>query len=79
MGKPIIGVDYYGFAIIAHRFAIRTLMRWYREGGDVALCLPRLATWLGHVNISSTYWYLSAIPELMELAAVHLDRVQQGA
>ena len=54
-------------------------MRWYREGGDVALCLPRLATWLGHVNISSTYWYLSAIPELMELAAVHLDRVQQGA
>ena len=64
---------------LRHRFAIRTLMRWYREGGDVALCLPRLATWLGHVNISSTYWYLSAIPELMELAAVHLDRVQQGA
>ena len=64
---------------LRHRFAIRTLMQWYREGGNgnVALCLPRLSTWLGHVNISSTYWYLTAIPELMELAAHHLDCTQK--
>ena len=63
---------------LRHRFAIKTLMQWYREQCDMALCLPRLATWLGHVNISSTYWYLTAIPELMELAAHHLDHTQQG-
>lgn len=62
---------------LRHRFAIRTLMQWYRKGEDIALCLPRLSTWLGHVNINSTYWYLTAVPELMEQAVHHLDRVQQ--
>ena len=62
---------------LRHRFAIRTLMQWYRDGEDVALRLPRLSTWLGHVSISSTYWYLTAIPELMEQAVLHLDRVQR--
>ena len=61
---------------LRHRFAIRTLMQWYRDGEDAALRLPRLSAWLGHVGISSTYWYLTAIPELMEQAVLHLDRVQ---
>ena len=49
-----------------HRFAIRTLLDWYREGIDVEQQLPVLSTYLGHACVRDTYWYLSACPELME-------------
>jgi integrase len=51
-----------------HRFAARTLVRWYRQGLDVERELPKLATYLGHVHINETYWYLEAVPELLQLA-----------
>ena len=57
-----------------HRFAIRTLLSWYREGIEVERRLPVLSTYLGHVCVRDTYWYLSACPELMEEAARRLDR-----
>lgn len=57
-----------------HRFAIRTLLGWYREGIDVERQLPVLSTYLGHVCVRDTYWYLSACPELMQEAARRLDR-----
>lgn len=57
-----------------HRFAIRTLLGWYREGTDVEQQIPALSTYLGHVCVRDTYWYLSACPELMEEAARRLDR-----
>ena len=57
-----------------HRFAIRTLLGWYREGADVETRLPALSTYLGHTCVRDTYWYLSACPELMEEAARRLDR-----
>lgn len=59
---------------LRHRFAVCTLLRWYREGVDVESHLPRLATYLGHVHVSDTYWYLTATPELLQLAARRLDR-----
>ncbi len=59
---------------LRHRFAIGTLLRWYREGLDVEQRTPRLATYLGHVHVSDTYWYLTATPELLQLAARRLDR-----
>ena len=40
-------------------------MRWYRSGADVERRLPVLSTYLGHVHVADTYWYLSACPELM--------------
>ncbi len=52
-----------------HRLAARTLVRWYREGRDVERELPKLATYLGHVHVSDTYWYIEAVPELLRLAA----------
>ena len=58
-----------------HRFAVNTLLRWYRDGVDVERHIPRLATWLGHAHVSDTYWYLTATPELMQLAARRLDRI----
>lgn len=56
-----------------HSFAVKTLLGWYRDGGDVAARLPLLSTWLGHVNPAATYWYLQAAPELLGLAAQRLD------
>ena len=57
-----------------HRFAIWTLLGWYREGTDVERMLPVLSTYLGHTCVRDTYWYLSACPELLQEAAQRLDR-----
>jgi len=56
-----------------HSFAVNTLVRWYRDGGDVAIRMPLLSTYLGHVDPAATYWYLSATPELLALAAGRLE------
>ena len=59
---------------LRHRFAVNTLIRWYREGADVERCLPRLSTYLGHGHCEHTYWYLTAVPELLRLATERLER-----
>ena len=59
---------------LRHSFAVHTLARWYRAGEDVAALLPRLSTYLGHLVPGYTYRYLSATPELLELAAARLER-----
>ena len=57
-----------------HRFAIETMVQWYRCGQDVERRLPVLSTYLGHAHVTDTYWYLSACPELMGLATERLER-----
>jgi len=64
---------------IRHTFAVNTLSRWYREGVDVERRIPRLATWLGHVKVGDTYWYLTASPDLLQLAARRLERSARRA
>jgi integrase len=59
---------------LRHTFAVNTLIGWYRAGEDVAVKLPLLSTYLGHVDPAATYWYLSAVPELLGLAADRLER-----
>lgn len=54
---------------LRHAFAIRTLLGWYRTGQDVQARIPSLSTYLGHREPASTYWYLSAAPELLAAAA----------
>jgi integrase/recombinase XerD len=60
---------------LRHSFAVQTLVRWYQDGADVATLLPRLSTYLGHLEPTYTYWYLSAAPELLALAAARLEPV----
>ena len=60
-----------------HRFAVCTLLRWYRAGIDVEREIPKLATYLGHVHVNETYWYVEAVPELLELAARRLERPEE--
>jgi integrase len=57
-----------------HRFAVYTLLRWYRCGEDAERRLPVLSTFLGHVHVADTYWYLSACPELMDQALARLEQ-----
>ena len=61
---------------LRHSFATHTLVRWYQRGEDVGALLPRLSTYMGHVEPGYTYWYLSAAPELLALAA---DRLETAA
>jgi len=59
---------------LRHRFAVDTLIGWYHNGVDIDAHVAELSTYLGHVAPADTYWYLSAVPELMELAAQRLDQ-----
>jgi integrase len=65
---------------LRHRFAVNTLIDWYRQGVDVQARLPLLSTYMGHVEPRDTYWYLSAEPELLGLAARRLEpTIEQAA
>jgi integrase len=57
-----------------HRRAVCALIHWYRNGEDVERLLPVLSTYLGHVKVSDTYWYLTAVPELLQLAMARVER-----
>lgn len=59
---------------LRHRFAIETLVRWYREAQDVEQRIPTLSAFLGHTEVRDTYWYLSARPELLKLAVERLEQ-----
>ena len=58
---------------LRHSFAVATYLRWYRAGADVNAMAPALSDYLGHRCPSDTYWYLTAAPELLALAARRLD------
>jgi integrase/recombinase XerD len=61
-----------------HSFATKTLLAWYRNGMNLDRHMLELSTYLGHARVSDTYWYLSAVPELMQLAANRLEQIQKG-
>jgi integrase/recombinase XerD len=63
---------------LRHSFAVRVLISVYRSGIDVETRMLALSTYLGHVNPVSSYWYLSASPELVELVAERLDEMGGG-
>lgn len=58
---------------LRHTFAVTAMLEAYAAGQDGQARLTLISTWLGHVNPASTYWYLSASPELMAQAAARLD------
>lgn len=59
---------------LRHTFAVRRLLRWYEEGVDLDRKILALATYLGHARVSHTYWYLSAVPELMAITAQRFEQ-----
>jgi integrase/recombinase XerD len=63
---------------LRHSFAVRTLMNWYRTGDNIQAKIPSLSTYMGHREPACTYWYLSAAPELLALAAARRDGIRKG-
>lgn len=59
---------------LRHTFAVRKLLQWHRDGKDVHRHIGQLSTYLGHCRVQDTYWYLSAVPELMGIAAERFER-----
>lgn len=57
-----------------HTFACRRIIQWYRDGRDLDHVISNLSTYLGHVKITDTYWYLTGVPELMQLAVQRFER-----
>jgi site-specific recombinase XerD len=64
---------------LRHAFAVGTLLRWYRAGIDPTGRLLHLATFLGHVNPSSTAVYLTITPALLEEASRRFERLAARA
>ncbi len=58
---------------LRHSFAVQTMMHWYRTGRDAAAEMHKLTTYLGHSKPENTYWYIEAVPELLDLAARRVD------
>jgi len=64
---------------LRHTFAVRTLLGWYRSGEPIGPKLWTLSTYLGHRHLADTYWYLSAVPELMQLCQERFATAQTWA
>jgi integrase/recombinase XerD len=62
---------------LRHAFAVRTLLEWYRADEDIDRRMPLLSTYLGHTDPASTYWYLEAVPELLELIGRRLEQLPE--
>jgi integrase len=62
---------------LRHRFAVQTLLDWYRDGVDVQPRLPLLSRYLGHAHPRHTYWYLQAAPELLAIARRRSQSAQE--
>jgi integrase len=79
--RPVIGRRRWGrgprLQDFRHTFATRRLVEWYRAGLDVERELPKLSTYLGHVEVGLTYWYIEAVPELLALATKRLGSARQ--
>ena len=63
---------------LRHTFATRKLIEWYQAGLNVEKELPKLSTYLGHVGVAQTYWYIEAVPELLHLATEYMAKHGQG-
>ena len=59
---------------LRHAFAVRRLVLWHEQGVDIGQRMLALSTYLGHVKVSSTYWYLTGVPELMGLLGQAFER-----
>jgi integrase len=59
---------------LRHTFAVRCLLRWYQNGENVDQKILALQTYLGHKKITDTYWYLTAVPDLMAQGASRFER-----
>jgi integrase len=58
---------------LRHTFVVRRVTLWHEHGQDVDQSMLALATYVGHANVTNTYWYLTGVPELMAVAAAKFE------
>jgi integrase len=63
---------------LRHTFAVRRVLLWQARGADIDQAMLALSTYMGHAKISHTYWYLTAVPELMDVAAGKFEQFAQA-
>jgi integrase/recombinase XerD len=59
---------------LRHTFAVMTITGWYRSGADPDREMIRLSNYLGHSKPDNTYWYIEAVPELLQMASERAER-----
>lgn len=59
---------------LRHTFAVHRLISWYRAGADVQKLLPQLSTYMGHIDIASTQWYLTMTADLLREASARFEQ-----
>lgn len=62
---------------LRHALAVRTLLDWLDAGEDIDRRMPLLSAFLGHVDPASSYWYLEAVPELLERVSRRLEQLPE--
>lgn len=60
---------------LRHTYVCRRLLAWYRAGVDVDVMMPALSTYLGHVKVTDTYWYVTAVPGLLQRVGARFERL----
>ena len=64
---------------LRHTLVTRRLLRWYQDGADVDRKILALATYLGHAKVTDTYWYCTAVPELLASTSQRFERFARPA
>ena len=64
---------------LRHTFVVRRIVQWHAQGVDIDQAMLSLSTYIGHAMVTNTYWYLSAVPELMALAAGRFEAYMSQA
>jgi integrase len=62
---------------LRHALAVNTLVDWFEAGENIDRRLPLLSAFLGHVDPASTFWYLEAVPELLQLISRRLEQLPE--
>ena len=76
--EPLAGERQPCLTSFRHTFAVTRMQRWYQQGLDVQALLPHLSVYLGHVHPQESYWYLTAVPELLGAAATRFETFAQA-
>jgi integrase len=64
---------------LRHSFVVRRVLLWHKQGINVDQAMLSLSTYVGHAMVTNTYWYLSAVPELVAVAANKFESYQRSA
>ena len=59
---------------LRHTMATKTIIDWFRQGHDPDREMYKLSTYLGHTHPGGTYWYIEAVPQLLQLASERAER-----